>query len=98
MWERKEEVHEVTLHKLVPEQKPVSEATVLKGEWDDEAGQQVEKDGCCSGESDDESSSLASGDDTLRKADLKNLEQVETELAMLIYRNGLVFDVKSELL
>ncbi|XP_027884538.1 interleukin-12 receptor subunit beta-1 isoform X2 [Xiphophorus couchianus] len=98
MWERKEEVHEVTLHKLVPEQKPVSEATVLKGEWDDEAGQQVEKDGCCSGESDDESSSLASGDDTLRKADLKNLEQVEIELAMLIYRNGLVFDVKSELL
>ncbi|XP_043985798.1 interleukin-31 receptor subunit alpha [Gambusia affinis] len=96
MWERKEEVHAVTLHKLIPEQKLVSEATVLKGEWDDEAGRQVEKDGCCSGESDDESSSLASGDDTLKKADLKNLEHVETELAMLIYRNGLVFDVKSE--
>ncbi|XP_014835991.1 PREDICTED: interleukin-12 receptor subunit beta-1 [Poecilia mexicana] len=96
MWERKEEVHEVTLHRLIPDQKPVSEATVLKGEWDDEAGRQVEKDGCCSGESDDERSSVASGDDTLRKADLKGLEQVETELAMLIYRNGLVFDVKSE--
>ncbi|XP_054911595.1 interleukin-12 receptor subunit beta-1 [Poeciliopsis prolifica] len=95
MWERKEEVHEVTLHKLVPEQKPVSEATVLKSECDVEAGRQVEKDGCCSGESDDESSSLASADDTLRKVDLKDLEQVETELAMLIYRNGLVFDVKS---
>ncbi|MED6284157.1 hypothetical protein CHARACLAT_016455, partial [Characodon lateralis] len=91
MCERKEEVHELTLHQ------PISEkATVLKGELDDGIERKVEKDGSCLEQSDDESSSLVSADVTLRKADLKDLEQVETELAMLIYRNGLVFDVKSE--
>ncbi|KAK5606061.1 hypothetical protein CRENBAI_000924 [Crenichthys baileyi] len=91
MWERKEEVHELTLHQPISE-----EATVLQGEWDDGIERKVEKDGSCLERSDDESSSLASADVTLRKPDLKDLEQVETELAMLIYRNGLVFDVKSE--
>ncbi|KAM4740050.1 uncharacterized protein il12rb1 [Anableps anableps] len=93
-WERKEEVHEVTLHRFIPEQKPVSEETmVLKGEWNDV---EVEKDECSSEESDDMNSSLTSGDETLRKAKLKGQEQVETELAMLSYRNGLVFDGKLE--
>lgn len=95
--ERTEEVHELTLHQIVRDNKSASEeVTALKGEWDGGTEREEEEDGCCSGESDDEGSSLASRDETVRKAELKDLEQVETELAMLIYKNGLVFDVKLE--
>lgn len=90
-------MHELTLHQIVPDNKSASEElTSLKGEWDDGTEPEEEEDECCSGECDDERSSVASRDKTVRKSELKDLEQVETELAMLIYRNGLVFDVKSE--
>ncbi|KAM4575223.1 interleukin-12 receptor subunit beta-2 [Fundulus diaphanus] len=93
MWERKEQVDELTLHQIVPDS---GEATLLTGDWEDGTEWRVEKDGGCSEGSDDRRSSLASVDETQRQAELKDLEQVETELAMLIYKNGLVFDVKSE--
>ncbi|XP_038147544.1 interleukin-12 receptor subunit beta-1 [Cyprinodon tularosa] len=97
IWERKEEVDNLSLHPIDPETSPVSkQATVLEDEWDDGAEQKEEAEEGCSGGSDDERTSLTSADETVRTAELKDMEQVESELAMLIYRNGLVFDVKSE--
>ncbi|XP_037554060.1 uncharacterized protein il12rb1 [Nematolebias whitei] len=95
MWERKEEVHELTLHQIVAEQKSVSEETSFR-EWDDRTNEHLEAERSDSAGSDDECSSLDSTDPTLRETKMTELEQVENELAMLIYKNGLVFDVKSE--
>lgn len=101
MWERKEEVHELTLHQIVPEQKSVSEETSFRREWDDRTNEPLEAERRDSAGSDDERSSLDSTDPTLRETKMTELEQVtreqvENELATLIYKNGLVFDVKSE--
>lgn len=96
MWDRKEEVHELTLHQVVAEQKSVSEETSFRREWDDRTNEHLEAERSDSAGSDDECSSLDSTDPTLRETKMTEFEQVENELAMLIYKNGLVFDVKSE--
>ncbi|XP_039984845.1 interleukin-12 receptor subunit beta-1 [Xiphias gladius] len=101
--EGKEEVHELTL--LHPEGKSVpedlGETTALRGEWDDGSDKAVEN------ERDDLRMSEETGDESpgstdqalgsSREVEITDLEQVDNEIAMLIYRNGLVFDVKTDL-
>uniref|UniRef100_UPI0037E731E1 oncostatin-M-specific receptor subunit beta n=1 Tax=Semicossyphus pulcher TaxID=241346 RepID=UPI0037E731E1 len=104
MLERKEEVHELTLHKLLTEVKSVpedfEETTVLGVKWDDGSDEDVETergDSSMSGEISDEAPGLT--DEALRSSKDRgttDLEQLESEFAMLIYRNGLVFDVKTD--
>ncbi|XP_042368332.1 interleukin-12 receptor subunit beta-2 [Plectropomus leopardus] len=105
--EKKEEkVHELTLHQLQPEGKSVpkedEETTVLKGECDDgtdEDATNERDDSRISGRTSDECLSPDSIDEGLkssREGEMTELEQLDNEIAMLIYRNGLVFDVKTD--
>ncbi|TDH08741.1 hypothetical protein EPR50_G00100410 [Perca flavescens] len=104
--ERKEEVHELTLHQLHPEGKSVpedaEETDVLTGEWDSGTDEDVENkrgDSRMSRGSSDQSLDPGSTDEALRSSregKMTDLEQVDNEIAMLIYRNGLVFDVKTD--
>nr|XP_015826295.2 interleukin-6 receptor subunit beta isoform X2 [Nothobranchius furzeri] len=94
MCDTKEEVHELTLYQPGLEETPV--LGVLKGEWDDTTDEDMEKERSDSAGSDDECLSLDSAVQTLSKSQMAELEQAEAELARLIYRSGLVFDVKSE--
>ncbi|XP_034738233.1 interleukin-12 receptor subunit beta-1 isoform X2 [Etheostoma cragini] len=104
--ERKEEVHELTLHQLSPEGKSVpedaEETDVFTGEWDDGVDEDMENkrgDSRMSGGSSDQSLDPSSTDEALRSSiegEITDLEQVDNEIAMLIYRNGLVFDVKMD--
>lgn len=106
MPERKEEVHELTLLQLHPEVKSVpedaEETTVLRGDWDDDTDEDVESergDSSLSGGTSDECLGPGSTDQALRRSkegEATDLEQLDNEIAMLIYRNGLVFDVKTE--
>lgn len=96
-------MHELTL--LHPEGKSVpedlGETTALRGEWDDGSDKAVEN------ERDDLRMSEETGDESpgstdqalgsSREVEITDLEQVDNEIAMLIYRNGLVFDVKTDL-
>ncbi|KAM7011898.1 interleukin-12 receptor subunit beta-2 [Tautogolabrus adspersus] len=100
---RKEEVHELTLHVLLQEDKTVPEETegmtVLGGEWNgtDEDMDNERGDSRMSGDISDEGPDCS--DDALRNSterEMKDLQQLENEFAMLIYRNGLVFDVKTD--
>lgn len=102
--EKKEEVHdELTLLKLYPEGKSVSEEAedvcVLRDEWDDGTDEDVDHDRSTLEECSDDCSSPGSTDEEQRnsKGEITDLEQVDNELAMLIYKNGLVFDMKTEL-
>lgn len=101
MPEEKEEVHELTLLQLHPENKPsvtdTEESTALRGEWDDGDDEDMEDergDSGMSGETINQSpgSTLRSCGD----GEITDLEQVDNEIAMLIYRNGLVFDLKTD--
>ncbi len=107
MLEGKEEVlHDLTLLQLQPEGKSVpedSEETTLRGgEWDDGTDEDVENergDSRMSGGPSDECSSPGSTDQALRSSregETTDLAQVDNEIAMLIYRTGLVFDVKTD--
>ncbi len=106
MLERKEEVHELTLHQPHPECISVPEdteqTTVLRREWDDGSDKDVDNersDSRMSGGAGDERSSHDSTDQALRSSrgdEMTDLEQLDNEIAMLIYRNGLVFDVKTD--
>uniref|UniRef100_A0A8C6MF86 Fibronectin type-III domain-containing protein n=1 Tax=Nothobranchius furzeri TaxID=105023 RepID=A0A8C6MF86_NOTFU len=93
MCNAKEEVHKLTLHQPVPEQTPVSDETsissVLKGECNDTSDEDMKKERSDSAGSEDKGLSLDSADQTLCKPQM-------AELARLIYRNGLVVNVKSE--
>nr|XP_020512174.1 leukemia inhibitory factor receptor-like isoform X1 [Labrus bergylta] len=100
---RKEEVHQLTLHVLPPEDKTVPEETegmtVLRGQWDgtDEDMENERGDSRMSGDISDEGPDCV--DDALRSSretEMTDLQQLENEFAMLIYRNGLVFDVKTD--
>ncbi|XP_073332158.1 interleukin-6 receptor subunit beta isoform X2 [Pagrus major] len=107
MPERKEEVHELTLLQLHPEGKSVpedaEETTILRGDWDDDTDEDVENergDSSLSGGTSDECLGPGSTDQALKRSkggEVTDLEQLDNEIAMLIYRNGLVFDVKTEL-
>uniref|UniRef100_A0A7N8X785 Interleukin 12 receptor subunit beta 1 n=1 Tax=Mastacembelus armatus TaxID=205130 RepID=A0A7N8X785_9TELE len=99
--EEKEEVHDLMLVQPHPEGKSTSEdaeeADVLQREWDDTTGEDIDStrgDSRMSGRINEESHD--STDQELRSSreeentDLKN---VDNEIALLIYRNGLVFDM-----
>ncbi|XP_022593671.1 interleukin-12 receptor subunit beta-1 isoform X2 [Seriola dumerili] len=100
--EGKEEVNDLTLLQLHPKVKSVpedaGETTTLRGEWDHGSDKDMENergDSRMSGGTSDESP--GSTDQALRSSregEITDLEQVDNEIAMLIYRNGLVFDVK----
>ncbi|XP_029284788.1 interleukin-12 receptor subunit beta-2-like isoform X1 [Cottoperca gobio] len=100
--ERKEEVHELTLHPLHPEGKSVpkdaEETAVLVRQWDDCMDEDVENERGDSGGPSEDCSSPGSTEEALRSrgGEMTDLEQVDNEIAMLIYRNGLVFDVQTE--
>lgn len=95
MLERKEEVHEVTLVQLHPECCPTEDMEIQKGILDDgsdvdednEEGDNVSKAG-----SDDKEQMLRGS----TEVELTDLDQVQNEIAILIYRNGLVFDVNMD--
>ncbi|XP_026178715.1 interleukin-12 receptor subunit beta-1 [Mastacembelus armatus] len=102
--EEKEEVHDLMLVQPHPEGKSTSEdaeeADVLQREWDDTTGEDIDStrgDSRMSGRINEESHD--STDQELRSSreeentDLKN---VDNEIALLIYRNGLVFDMKTD--
>ncbi|XP_005454041.1 interleukin-12 receptor subunit beta-1 [Oreochromis niloticus] len=103
--EKKEEVHdELTLLKLYPEGKSVSEEAedvrVLRDEWGDGTDEDMEHDRSTLEECSDDCSSPGSTDEEQRNSkegEITDIEQVDNELAMLIYKNGLVFDMKTEL-
>ncbi|XP_049444769.1 uncharacterized protein il12rb1 isoform X1 [Epinephelus fuscoguttatus] len=105
--ERKEEtVYELTLLQLHPEGKSVpedtEETTILTREWDDDTDNDLEGergDSRMSGGISDECLSPGLTDEALkssREGEISELEQLDNEIAMLIYRNGLVFDVKTD--
>lgn len=97
--ERKEEVHELTLHHILPAEKAVIEKPSEEEgeEWEDGTDEDVND-----GRSDSEGSSDECLDFTVqalwssRKGEVTETEQADNELALLIYRNGLVFDVKTD--
>lgn len=96
-------MHELTLLQLHSEGKCVSEdaeeSTVFPREWDNDTEEDMEnerEDWMMSGESDDESrSSTDQGPRRCGEGEITDLE-VDNEIAMLIYKNGLVFDVKTD--
>lgn len=102
MIEKKEEMDELMLQQLHSEDKSdprdAQETTFLGGDWD------TDKEGDTEGRSDSRLSG-GPGDDSSadpavgrgREAEVNDLEQVDNEIAMLIYRNGLVFDMKTDL-
>lgn len=106
MLERKEEVDKLTLHQLHPEgnsaPEGAEETTVVGGVWDEDTDENIENergDSRMSGGSSDEHLSSSSTDPPLRsskEADMTDLEKVDNEITMLIYRNGLVFDMKTD--
>ncbi|XP_068446250.1 leukemia inhibitory factor receptor [Clinocottus analis] len=99
--EGKEQVDELTLHQH-PEHKSVpedaEETTVLRGDWD-EGTDEDEDDRADSrmseGSSDECPSSTEEALRSSRGGEMTDLE-VDNEIASLIYRNGLVFDMKTD--
>nr|XP_040041288.1 oncostatin-M-specific receptor subunit beta [Gasterosteus aculeatus aculeatus] len=98
--EGKEEVDELTLHHL-PEVKPApedaEETTVLTREWDDGSDLDDRVDSMMSEGISDEC--LGSTDEAMRSprgGEMNDRKQIDNEIAMLIYRNGLVFDIKTD--
>ncbi|XP_069377924.1 interleukin-12 receptor subunit beta-1 isoform X2 [Paralichthys olivaceus] len=104
MLERKEEVHKLILLQLHPEGKTVpqeaEETAALRGKWgsgSDEDEDVDEGDSRMSeGSGDEIPGSTDQKQNSSRVKELTDLEQVDSEIAMLIYRNGLVFDVKTD--
>ncbi|XP_051232469.1 leukemia inhibitory factor receptor isoform X4 [Dicentrarchus labrax] len=103
MLERKEEVHELTLHQLHPERKSLpedaEETPVFRGKWDDGTDEDAEDergDSRMPGGSSDECLSTDQALRSSREGEMTDMDQVDNEIAMLIYRNGLVFDVKTD--
>lgn len=93
----KEVVHELTLCQLHPVGKSVEmpedseETTFLGGTW--------RTDDALDEDTDNEKSDGSYKEKALRctsDENMTDLEQVDNEIAMLIYRNGLVFDVKTD--
>ncbi|XP_060934530.1 interleukin-31 receptor subunit alpha-like [Limanda limanda] len=105
MLEGKEEVHDLLLLQLHPEHKTVpqeaEETTVLRGEWDAGSDEDVdnEREGdsrMSEGSGDESPGSTDQQQKRSRVKELTDQEQVESEIALLIYRNGLVFDLKTD--
>lgn len=86
---------ELTLLQLLQEGTSLTEKTpVFTEKWSD--GSDMENEGSDSEGSSDECESSNSTSQALRKSGVTDIEKMDVELAMLIYRNGLVFDVKGE--
>lgn len=102
MLERKEEVDELTLLQLHPENKSTLEdtkETTDVGDQDDDTGNAVKGrvDLRMLGGTSDEGLSPDSTDQALRSSrEAEVTDDMDNELAMLIYRNGLVFDAKTD--
>lgn len=101
MLERKEEVDELILLQLHPESKSTLEDTKTTdvGDQDDDTGNAVKERGDLRmlGGTSDEGLSPDSTDQALRSSrEAEMTDEVDNELAMLIYRNGLVFDAKTD--
>ncbi|KAE8294044.1 hypothetical protein D5F01_LYC06988 [Larimichthys crocea] len=101
MLEGKEEVHELTLCQLRPEGKCViedaEETIIFRREWDDDIDEDLENergDSRMSGGTSDECLGPGSTDQALRSCREGEMTDLDNEISMLIYRNGLVFDVK----
>ncbi|XP_034002315.1 interleukin-6 receptor subunit beta-like isoform X2 [Trematomus bernacchii] len=104
--ERKEEVDELTLLQLHPEVKSVpedaEESAVLAGEWEEDTDEDEDNerwDSRMLGGSSDECLSPGSTEEALRSSregEMTDVEQLDNEIAMLIYKKGLVFDVKTD--
>lgn len=101
--ERKEEVDKLSLQQLLPECKSVpgeaEETNVLGGKRDGGSDEDVESERGDSWGIKDEHLSPGSSRRALRSSragELTALEQVDNEIALLIYRNGLVFDLKAD--
>ncbi|KAK1897217.1 Leukemia inhibitory factor receptor [Dissostichus eleginoides] len=104
--ERKEEVDELTLLQLHPEGKSVpedaEESAVLAGEWEEDTDEDEDNerwDSRMSGGSSDEGLSPGSTGEALRSSregEITDVVQLDNEIAMLIYKKGLVFDVKRD--
>ncbi|XP_034002276.1 uncharacterized protein LOC117495234 isoform X2 [Trematomus bernacchii] len=104
--ERKEEVDELTLLQLHPEGKSVpedaEESAVFAGEWEEDTDEDEDNerwDSRMSGGSSDECLSPGSTGEALRSSregEITDVEQLDNEIAMLIYKKGLVFDVKRD--
>lgn len=100
--ERKEEMDELMLQQLHSEDKPdprdPQETTILGGDWDtDKDGDTEDRSDSRLSEEPGDDSSTAPAVGGCRETEESDLEQVENEIAMLIYRNGLVFDMKTDL-
>lgn len=84
--------------KSVPED--VEEITALQREWNDGSDEDVESEmtnlRISGGTSDDRPGSTEQKLRSSREGEITDLEQVDNEIAMLIYRNGLVFDLKTD--
>ncbi|CAJ1060833.1 interleukin-12 receptor subunit beta-2 isoform X1 [Xyrichtys novacula] len=95
MLERKEEVHKLTIHKLLPEAKSIPEETEEGTEGGTDENMENERgDSRMSGEISDEDSDCT--DEALRSSREGEITDLENEFAMLTYRNGLVFDMKTD--
>ncbi|XP_056233515.1 interleukin-12 receptor subunit beta-1 isoform X2 [Seriola aureovittata] len=102
--EGKEEVNDLTLLQLHPKVKSVpedaGETTTLRGEWDDGSDKHMENERGVSrmsgGTSDESPGSTDQALRSSREGEITDLEQEDNEIAMLVYRNGLVFDVKAD--
>ncbi|KAF7656313.1 hypothetical protein LDENG_00043750 [Lucifuga dentata] len=100
----KEEVHEFTLHQLHPEGKSVEmsedqeETTFLHGALRNDDATDEDTENEKSDGSQDECLTLSYKEKAVRDTDIDmtDLGQADDEIAMLIYRNGLVFDVKTD--
>ncbi|KAM9384992.1 leukemia inhibitory factor receptor isoform 2-T2 [Pholidichthys leucotaenia] len=100
--ERKETVDDLTLHHLDPGEKSnseMAEVTTFTEHWNDGSNEEMQSEGSDSEGSINESLNPGSTRQALRSSrerEVTEIEQVDTELAMLIYKNGLVFDMKAE--
>lgn len=103
MLERKEEVDEVTLYQLQPKCRSAPEGakeTLVGGDWNEDTDEDLENergDWRMSNGTSDVLLSLT--DRALRRSgesEMAHLEQVDNEIAMLTYRNGLIFDMKPD--
>lgn len=89
---------DLSLQQLHPECRSAlecaEETIAFRGEWDDDADGDVDNRwGNSNGER------LSSADEALRSSkgeEMMELEQVGNEIDMLIYRNRLIFDVKTD--
>ncbi|XP_053178968.1 interleukin-6 receptor subunit beta [Scomber japonicus] len=101
--EKEEEVCELTMHQLHPERKTVledAEETTVR-EWDDNTDEDVEDergDSWMLEGTSDECLSPGSTEEALgssREEEMTDMEQMD-EITLLIYKRGLVFDVKTD--